>query len=377
MAASRILQAHRKSFVSQRALAEILELLPEEEDQPATSRATLKRKREEKLNKPTPYGPVWKELTGFTMTEGPPLKVSYLDPLALLWYACNQGGGFQEFVQSCAARIPCSPGRPWDLCLYVDEVSPGNQLKPLNERKLQVLYFSLKQFGGLALSKEDAWFVLTAVRSIDVKRLADGMTQLMKRIFGIFLLDRRDQLLHGVSLPMPHQQNWMLCCRLGLLIADEAALKSVWEHKGASGTKLCFMCQNVVSESSGLHTTDTSGSLVSHGCHRKTQLVLQTDATVLEAAAHLESSEQVMRKGAFKLRQMALGFNYAKHGVLFSPELQAHLRPVSISMYDWMHNFVVAGTFHIEMTELLQVLHNHGILQSELPLARTFRVYKV
>ena len=181
MAATKILEAHRKSFVSQRALAEILQLLPEEEDQPATSRATLKRKRDDKMNLTTPYGPLWKELTGFTMKEGPPLKVSYIDPLALLWHACNQGGGFQEFLQNCAARNPCSPAHPWDICLYVDEVSPGNQLKPVNERKLQVLYFSLKQFGGLALSKEDTWFVLTAVRSTDVKRLSNGMTQLMKR----------------------------------------------------------------------------------------------------------------------------------------------------------------------------------------------------
>ena len=181
MAATKILEAHRKSFVSQRALAEILQLLPEEEDQPATSRATLKRKRDDKMNLTTPYGPLWKELTGFTMKEGPPLKVSYIDPLALLWHACNQGGGFQEFLQNCAARNPCSPAHPWDICLYVDEVSPGNQLKPVNERKLQVLYFSLKQFGGLALSKEDSWFVLTAVRSTDVKRLSNGMTQLMKR----------------------------------------------------------------------------------------------------------------------------------------------------------------------------------------------------
>ena len=181
MAAARILEAHRKSFVSQRALAEILQLLPEEEDQPATSRSTLKRKREKNLQSRTPYGPMWKELTGFSMTKGPPLKVSYLDPLALLWHACNQGGGFQEFLHDCAARNPCSPARPWDICLYVDEVSPGNQLKPSNDRKLQVLYFSLKQFGGLALSKEDSWFVLTAVRSTDVKRLTNGMTQLMKR----------------------------------------------------------------------------------------------------------------------------------------------------------------------------------------------------
>ncbi|OLP96943.1 hypothetical protein AK812_SmicGene20786 [Symbiodinium microadriaticum] len=48
-----------------------------------------------------------------------------------------KGGG------DCALRCPCSPAHPWDICLYVDEVSPGNQLKPSNERKLQVLYLSI------------------------------------------------------------------------------------------------------------------------------------------------------------------------------------------------------------------------------------------
>ena len=102
-----------------------------------------------------------------------------------------------------------------DICLYVDEVSPGNQLKPSNERKLQVIYFSVKQFGKLALSKEDAWWVLTAVRSADVKRVEDGMAQVMKRILRIFLLERRDALLHGVLLPFPNNQKWTLCCKLG------------------------------------------------------------------------------------------------------------------------------------------------------------------
>ncbi|CAE7488953.1 unnamed protein product [Symbiodinium sp. CCMP2592] len=340
----------------------ILELLPEEDDEAAPSRSTLKRKRDLKLNLSTPYGPLWRELTGFEMAQGPPLKVTYLDPVALLWSACQQGGGFQNFLQTRAARCPCSPAHPWDLCLYVDEVSPGNQLKPLNERKLQVVYFSLKQLGGLALSKEDAWFVLTAVRSIDVKRLSNGMTQLMKRIFAIFLLERREKMLHGISLPMPNSQHWMLC----LLIADEAALKSVWEDKGASGTKLCFMCQNVVAHSSSLHCCDATGTLVSHVCHNKGQMVRHTDETILEAAVHLADNKPRMNKGEFKMRQFALGLNYAEHGPLFSAELRPHLKPIAVSMYDWMHNFVVGGIFQVEMTELLKVLRSQGIPQTEL-----------
>ena len=182
MAVNRILTAHRRSFVSQRALGEILALIPEEDETAATSRQTLKRQRVRKLTQNTPYGPLWNELDGFVMKDGAPLKITYLDPAALLWCSCEQGGGFQQaFVRDCAGKHPCSPAAPWDLCLYVDEVTPGNQLKPTNDRKLQVVYFSLKQFGGLALSKEDAWFVLTAVRSTDAKRVVDGMAQISWR----------------------------------------------------------------------------------------------------------------------------------------------------------------------------------------------------
>ncbi|CAE7684539.1 unnamed protein product [Symbiodinium sp. CCMP2592] len=273
----------------------------------------------------SPHGPT-RNIQGHFETEARREDVSYIDPLAVLWHACNQGGGFQEFLQNC------------------------------------VLYFSLKQFGGLALSKEDSWFVLTAVRSTDVKRLSNGMTQLMKRIFAIFLLDRRDQLLHGVRLPMPNQQYWMLC----LLIADEAALKSVWEDKGASGTKLCFMCQNVVSHSSGLHNTDASGSLVSHVSHQKSQMVQQTDASIKEAAQHLTQCRPLMNKGEFKKRQFALGLNFCEHGALFSPELKEILRPISVSMFDYMHNYVVGGVFHVEMSQLLEALQKQGIQQDEM-----------
>ena len=82
-----------------------------------------------------------------------------------------------------------------------------------------------------------------------------------------------------------------------------------------------------------------------------------------------------MNKGAFKLRQFALGLNYAEHGPLFSPELRPHMKPIAVSMYDWMHNFVVGGIFQVEMTELLKVLQRQGIPQSELPLNKSKNIF--
>ena len=160
-----------------------------------------------------------------------------------------------------------------------------------------------------------------------------------------------------------------------MLIADEAALKQVWEDKGSSGTKLCFMCQNVVAESSGLHRTDRSNQLISHADSRKAKLVLHTDQTMLQAAAHLVEQKPLMNKGQFKMRQFALGINYMEHGSLFSQELAPFLKPVSTTMFDWMHNFVVGGVFHVEMTQLLRILNQQGIHQSNVSLGAFFATH--
>ena len=201
--------------MSQRALSEILELVgsDDEEGRPP-SRATIKRKRQTELRGETPYGPLWRSMSDLVMSEGAPLTLSYLDPAAMFWWACAQCRGFQEHMAQCAAKHTSNPDHPWDLCIYCDEVSPGNQLKPQNDRKLQVVYFSLKQLGGLALSKEDSWFIFTAVRSVDAKRLANGMAQLMKRVLEVILVERCDVLRHGILLPLPNNQAWTLCCKL-------------------------------------------------------------------------------------------------------------------------------------------------------------------
>ena len=215
MAAERLLTAQRKCFVSQRALAEILSIVKDDDEENlATSRQAIKRKRERELQIDTPYGPVWRSMSGFVMEKGKPLTVSYLDPAALLWAVCRDGQGFAEFLVRRHELHPSGPSQPWSICLYMDEVSPGNQLKPSNDRKLQVIYMSLKQLGGLALSKEDSWLLVSCIRSVDVKRCANGMAQVMKRFLEVFLVERRDVLRSGLLLPTA---NVTLCCKLGVL----------------------------------------------------------------------------------------------------------------------------------------------------------------
>lgn len=64
------------------------------------------------------------------------------------------GHCFGEVLQ----EKPPSVGRPYTIVLYSDEVSPGNQLKHTNRRKLQVVYWSLQELGSLRLTNESSWF---------------------------------------------------------------------------------------------------------------------------------------------------------------------------------------------------------------------------
>ena len=51
--------------------------------------------------------------------------------------------------------LSSSPTTPLTLCLYADEVLPGNPLAVTTDRKLWCFYWTVLEFGSAALSNED------------------------------------------------------------------------------------------------------------------------------------------------------------------------------------------------------------------------------
>jgi hypothetical protein len=64
---------------------------------------------------------------------------------------------------------PPTPSRPWKLCLYSDEVDPGDPLLGKHARKFQACFWSIIDFGATALSHEELWFTVCVVRSTIVR----------------------------------------------------------------------------------------------------------------------------------------------------------------------------------------------------------------
>ena len=61
-------------------------------------------------------------------------------PLAYLWAACQQGGGFWDLMRAKHALSPSSPSKPWRLVLCADGVVPGNNLAIVNARQIWAGY---------------------------------------------------------------------------------------------------------------------------------------------------------------------------------------------------------------------------------------------
>ena len=86
---------------------------------------------------------------------------------------------FANLLKATYERHPCSPDDPWQLCLYNDEAKPGSGLKQFNRRAMACLYMSILDFLPPALSKEEFWLTVAAVRSSIAHVCDAGMAQLM------------------------------------------------------------------------------------------------------------------------------------------------------------------------------------------------------
>ena len=83
---------------------------------------------------------------------------------------------------------PPSLENPWHIVLYTDEVTPGNPLATMNNRKFHAVYWSFMEFGANALSREEAWCTIAAEYSVHVSKLSAGLSQAVAKLLKCFFL---------------------------------------------------------------------------------------------------------------------------------------------------------------------------------------------
>jgi hypothetical protein len=229
-----------------------------------------------------------------------------------------------------------------------------------NKRKLQVIYWSFLQLGSSALSSEDFWMTLTAVRSSVVNTLPGGMSNVFKMLLPSFFNETTHDFRKGISFKLEGQLQLMFA-GFGMMVSDESAIHQTWWCKGASGTRICMLCKNVVDKKADLVQHDASNYLVDTTCCDSGKLDLHTDATIAEIIRKLALNFGVLGKTQFGKMEQELGFSYCPSGLLCDASLSSIARPVRTTTFDWAHVYIVKGLFSFEMGLFMAKLKDHGV----------------
>ena len=100
--------------------------------------------------------------------------------------------------------------------------------------------------------------------------------------------------------------------------------------------------------------------MVTTQCHSIADLELHSDETLWASADIVEASfHNMRRKCDFEEDQRIHGLTYNPEGVLWDTELRRYVKPISTSVNDWCHVFLVQGIAQTELWAYAEQFAHH------------------
>ena len=349
----------RLPFVSASALSTICDQIKRDGlPEGGQKRDNWRDARDAQISKPTPFGPVRQERV-LRNKDGTEDRLRVAHPLSMLWLALIAGGAFAALFMSVVEVRPPTADAPWNLIMYSDEVTPGNQLAPANSRKVQVVYFSFKEFGMEMLVREECWFCVCVKRSALVRNIDGGMAQLMGVVLKLFFgVGTFNLAIAGVGFTLACGRRIRLYAKLGMFVQDGGAHKLTWLCKGDAGTRYCMCCLNIVHNASELEDSDDDENLLVCNALHDSELVPATDQDIRDSVHRLAAA---VGSRDFKRREQAEGFTHNPWSLMLDAELTDVVFPVRQFMHDWMHALFVHGVFNATAFLLFEAFLNLGV----------------
>jgi len=141
------------------------------------------------------------------------------------------------------------------------------------------------------------------LRSSIAADVEGGMSRCVRDLLRSALFEPSGLARAGVAVKLDPPA--LIKVRVSAILGDEAALKAVWGSKGASGTRPCLFCGNLVSMQSGL--ADGNPAFVDLACTDPSRFQLCADADVWAAFDDLRAKSRRMAKAVFAAEQQAAG----------------------------------------------------------------------
>jgi hypothetical protein len=147
-------------------------------------------------------------------------------------------------------------------------------------------------------------------------------------------------------------------------LADEKALKELFDYKGASGKKFCMSCRNVVLTP----IADDGGTdFVHYKTAKMSECVPMTD-DMIYAIVDMLTAQQSSGASATALNNLETntGVSYNEYGILFDPYLRSIIKPCQQYLRDTMHTVCSKG---VASTELCCIVHRLGEVNTNWTMA--------
>ena len=254
-----------------------------------------------------------------------------------------------------------------NLVLYLDEVTPGNVLRPDNARKFWAFYVGFTEMPTSTLFREQFWLPIAVLRTSSAAQVRGGISNCVRLLIKSMLFDPCQgadvgfACIAGIGEGLPT----LIRIRISKVLADESALQAVYCNQGTSGLRFCMLCRSVVSKSSNV--TEGQHYLVGATCSDPTLFHEATNDSIWKTWDNLAEKQAGMTKAAFASLEKASGFSFNSDVLLSDKMLRRYFGPASAYTMDWLHNFLANGTASVEITLLLQTCKSHlGITYNDL-----------
>ena len=378
----RLTDLKRGRYASTNAIAHLLDTVRRQGIPECSSASAQRRARVALCSQATPFGPIVQQLE--VPAKHDPARaptnviIPYQNPLAMLHVSVHECEPLAELMRD-AVRTHGEPSlaAPWRLIWYFDEIGQS-PLATVDTRKTYGTYWSFWEFGPRMLCTDNCWFVASAVRSTEVKKLEGGPSHLSKLILRTFFRNDGGDLKTGIILHVHGRDHPLIIFGvLSIVCGDLDALFKFLCSKGQNANVPCPMCTNIVSVKCGWAVG--SDVLRAFTCLNYDEIKPHTDATIRalvrglrDAAADVDAGR--MSEAEFEELQTRRGWNHSPDNILFD-ELVC-VDPASSFHIDWFHTYLQTGIFNYEFgvaREFLKSVRPPIKIDAMQAFARRFR----
>ena len=185
----------------------------------------------------------------------------------------------------------------------------------------EAAYWTIASLPRWLLARASGWNTFSFMHVLVQKTILGGLSKCVADMLKIFFGTASASFATGFYLLDPAGNKLFFRGEVKFFVQDEKAMKFLWDVKGASGFKPCYMCRNIVNTDAARVDAVSTGYVRLMSTCKPAHFHLHTRESFFGACDRIESQRPpVLTNGRFKDLQKTHGINWAPHGVIFDRE---------------------------------------------------------